>query len=71
MDAFCAVYAFSRARLSQSDAQVLLQFGAPLPGYIFKKGKGGTLQNIYLFLFVKLLLTQRGSGKNKGVKIVP
>ena len=58
-----------RARLSQSGAQVLLQFGAPLPGYTLKKGGGGILQNTYLFLFVKISLQQHGSGNNKGVKI--
>ena len=41
----------------------------PPPTYI--KGGGGILRNTYLFLFVKILLHQHGSGKNKGVKVVP
>ena len=57
----------ARARLIQSGAQVLLQFGAPLPGYILKKGGGGILRNTYLFLYVKILLQQHGSGKNNEV----
>ena len=40
-----------RARLSQSGAQVLLQFGAPLPGYILKKGGVGYITK-YIFVFV-------------------
>ena len=57
-----------RARLSLSGAQVLIQFGAPLPAYTLKK-RGGEYITKYIFVFVcKNIVQQHRSGKNLGVK---
>ena len=45
-----------RARLSQSGAQVLLQFGAPLPGYILKK-RGEVYYEIHICFVCKNIVT--------------